>query len=247
MISENINLFYLEPHMAVYAQFFGLIIAAFIVGLTPLRYPFQWLETYYHELSHGLAAIVTWGKIGRIKLNWDGSGWCSTRGGSRFFILIMGYTGAALWGSYLYLVGFKAGVDGGETLLHIELGLLLFTTIFWVRDPITLIITATLATVFAIALFFPWVEFMPILIQFMGIYVVLNAIRAPLHLIDGQHVGDGAALADLTFIFPEGVWIALWFIFGWFMLGVLMYLTLPGADVLITTTWRNILSFLPAF
>lgn len=229
--------------MGVYAQFFGLVILAFIVGLTPLRYPFQWLETYYHELSHGLAAILTRGKIGRIKLNWDGSGWCSTRGGSRFFILIMGYTGAALWGGYLYLAGFKVDATGSATLLQIELGLLAFTTIFWVRDIITLIITATLASVFAIALFFPWVDFIPLLIQFMGIYVVMNAIRSPLHLIDGQHVGDGAALSDLTFIFPEGVWIALWFIFGWFVLGVLMYLTLPGAASLLT----YVASYVPAF
>lgn len=229
--------------MGVYAQFFGLVILAFIVGLTPLRYPFQWLETYYHELSHGLAAILTRGKIGRIKLNWDGSGWCSTRGGSRLFILLMGYTGAALWGGYLYLAGFKVGVTGSATLLQIELGILAFTTLFWVRDVITLIITATLASVFAIALFFPWVDFIPLLIQFMGIYVVLNAIRAPLHLIDGQHVGDGAALSDLTLIFPEGVWIALWFIIGWAVLGGLMYLTLPGA----ASVFAYVGSYLPAF
>jgi hypothetical protein len=33
---------------------------------------------------------------------------------------------------------------------------------------------------------------------------------SPLYLLDGQARGDGAALADLTFI-PEVIWVAIWF------------------------------------
>lgn len=240
MVSERMGLFILEPYMGAYGQFVGLIVLAFIVGLTPLRYPFQWMETYYHELSHGIAALMTRGRIGRIKLNWDGSGWCSTRGGSRFFILIMGYVGASLWGGYLYIAGFMAGAHDTELFLQIELGILLFTTLFFVRDLITLCIVGTMAATFLGAMYFPYVDAIPLLIQFMGIYVVLNAIRAPLHLIDGQHVGDGAALADLTYIFPEGVWIVFWLLFAIATLGVLMYLTLPGADLLFLRIFHSV-------
>ena len=58
--------------------------------------------------------------------------------------------------------------------------------------------------------------------------MLLNAIRAPLYLIDGQHVGDGAQLADLFLIVPEIIWVALWFAFGLALLAVCLWLTLPG-------------------
>ena len=53
------------------------------------------------------------------------------------------------------------------------------------------------------------------------------AVRAPLHLIDGEANGDGADLSRILWV-PEGVWIALWF--GWSMavLAACMLATLPA-------------------
>jgi hypothetical protein len=48
----------------------------------------------------------------------------------------------------------------------------------------------------------------------LGLFIMLNALGAPFHLLDGQHVGDGAALQDLTVIVPEGVWVAWWVVFA---------------------------------
>ena len=47
------------------------------------------------------------------------------------------------------------------------------------------------------------------LMKFIGIYVLLDAVRAPLHLLDGRSIGDGAELAEITFI-PEIVWVIFW-------------------------------------
>ena len=40
--------------------------------------------------------------------------------------------------------------------------------------------------------------------------MLINSLMSPLYLLDGQARGDGAALADLTFI-PEVIWVAIWF------------------------------------
>jgi hypothetical protein len=50
-------------------------------------------------------------------------------------------------------------------------------------------------------------------LKFIGIFVLLDAIKAPLHLIDGRHYGDGARLADLTGI-PELIWVLVWLVLG---------------------------------
>ncbi|MCP5405092.1 MAG: M50 family metallopeptidase [Pseudomonadaceae bacterium] len=208
--------------------FLTLTVSALVLGETPLKRPFRWMETYYHELSHGLACLLTGGKVVRIQLNLDGSGVCTTRGGSRILILLAGYTGAALWGSALYLAGWHIGAGGSHTWLQAELALLAVTTILWVRNLTTLLIIATIAAVYGLALYYGPVGYLPYLLQFSGVYVLMNAIRAPLHLIDGQHVGDGAALADIFKILPEGVWILLWFAFALACLAACALLTLPG-------------------
>ncbi|MDD9912529.1 MAG: M50 family metallopeptidase [Alphaproteobacteria bacterium] len=225
----------LAPYFGDYGLFVTMVFVALILGVTPLRYPFQWLETYYHELSHGLAAIITFGFIHRIKLNIDGSGWCSTRGGNRFIILISGYMGAALWGGYLYLAGWALGSQGAVELLYLELALLAITTLLWVRDPVTLLIIATMALVYGSPILFPALQgYVSFLLQFTGIYVMLNAIRAPLNLVDGKHVGDGAALADITYIVPKGIWILFWFVFALAVLTFCAATTLPGLQWILT-------------
>lgn len=207
--------------------FLGLCITALVMGETPLKRPFKWAETYYHELSHGLACILTGGRVSRIELNIDGSGVCTTRGGSRFFILLMGYTGASLWGLALYLAGHQLGDSGALTWLRVEIALLCITTLLWVRDFVTLLIVLVLGALYATPLAHVEVAGLHYLLQYMGVYVMMNAIRAPLYLIDGQHVGDGAALADLTFVFREWFWILFWWLFALGCLGTAAYLTLP--------------------
>jgi len=90
--------------------FIGLIGLGIVLAKLPLiSRPFDWMETFFHELSHGLAATVTFGWMKRIKLNWDGSGYCVTRGGLRIPVLLAGYMGAVIAGMAIYLVGWEIG------------------------------------------------------------------------------------------------------------------------------------------
>lgn len=215
----------------VYGTFFAMVVAALIIGVTPLGRPLQWAETFYHEFSHGLACLLSFGRIHRIRLKFNGAGLCETYGGSRVFILLMGYTGAALWGGMLYLVGWVLGKGGATLWLQLELGLLALVTVFWVRDLQTLIIMLILGAIYAAGIIFPSAEMMPWILQFLGIFVMLNAIKAPLNLLDGQHKGDGAMLADTFMVIPEFVWAGLWFAIGVLVMLGCMALTLPGFAV----------------
>ncbi|MBF0590044.1 MAG: hypothetical protein HQL53_13060, partial [Magnetococcales bacterium] len=50
-----------------------------------------------------------------------------------------------------------------------------------------------------------------------GIFVLLQAIRSPLHLLHPELSGDSQTLAGLTLI-PSIVWIGIWFFWGLFAL-----------------------------
>ncbi len=196
-----------------------MVAAALVLGQSRISAPLKWAETLYHEMSHGLVAILTGGQVVKLNLNWNGSGSCTTRGGWSFFILLAGYAGASLWGAGLFLIGYNLGTIGTAFWLKVELALIVFTLLFWARNLSTIIILGIIGGVYAAALLVPPSYGLPYVLQFMGIFVMLNAIRAPLHLIDGQHVGDGAELHNITRIVPEIVWVLLWFVFALMALG----------------------------
>ena len=183
---------------------------ALILSTIPLiHYPFGWFETFFHELSHGLAALLTGGVIHSIKLNLDGSGLCVTAGGFEFLVLIAGYAGSALWGSLVYL-SVSGGKGRSAKVIAAMLALLvMFTGILWARDLVTIIILLVIVGLFGTAYRYGSHQLTQRFVEFIGVYVVLDAIRSPFALIDGRSLGDGNALSDMTLI-PEIIWVMLW-------------------------------------
>lgn len=228
----SLNTAALVPYVHDYGVFLGMVGAAAVLRATPLGKPFGWAETFYHELSHALVCKLTFGRVGRLYLFWRGGGKMTYGGGWRIPVAFAGYAGASCWGALLYLVGWLLQ-DGAVQWLYVELGVLLAATVLWVRNLQTLLIMGILFGVYAGGLYLPRAWMGPVL-EFVGIYVMLNAIEAPLHLIDGRSdVGDGAALQRLTLVVPEGVWILLWLAIAVGALATCAVLTLPGMGVVV--------------
>lgn len=197
-------------------QFWLLFVFALIVLQIPfVSIPFKWLESYFHEISHGLAAVLTGGTIVQIQLFPNGAGLCTTRGGSSLLISLMGYGGAILWGGLLYsLASMHRNV--ARVFSVILLCLLGVSILLWVRDILTLFIILVLVFLIAAQLKFSSHKLLQKLLQVAGLLVLINSLMSPLYLLDGQARGDGAALADMTLI-PEVVWVVLWFSTALFM------------------------------
>lgn len=197
-----------------------LLVIAFIVLQLPfVSIPLKWLESYFHELSHGLAALVSGGEIISIQLFLNGAGLCTTRGGSTLLISFMGYAGAALWGGGLY---YLFGINGKLTQIcrFILLLILAISIILWVRDLLTFIIIASITCIIALSFKIQNIKYLQVSLQLIALVVLLNSLLSPWYLIDGRHLGDGARLAQLTML-PEVVWVAVWFLIG---VSVLFYL-----------------------
>ncbi|MCA3244347.1 MAG: M50 family metallopeptidase [Alphaproteobacteria bacterium] len=191
-----------------------LLAAAVALHSTRLSWPLRWAETFYHEASHGLVTLLTGGRVVKLELHWRGGGACTTQGGSRFLTLLAGYMGASLWGAVLFLIGANLGEAGVRWWLGAELALLGFALLFWAKNVVTMIILLLIGAVYAAAWYLPPEFGLAYVLQGLGLFIMLNALGAPFHLLDGQHVGDGAALQDLTVIVPEGVWVAWWVVFA---------------------------------
>lgn len=209
-------------------QFWLMFLMAIIVLQLPVvSIPFKWLESYFHEISHGLTALLTGGSIVKIQLFPNGAGLCTTRGGSAFFISLMGYGGAILWGSLIFsLASMHRKVAHVFSILLA--GLLVCSMLLWVRDLLTLIIVLVLLAMVLAQLRFSSQKYLQKLLQVTGLLVLINSLLSPLYLLDGQALGDGASLAALTFI-PEIVWVALWFLTALFATYRLSKISQQGA------------------
>jgi hypothetical protein len=92
----------------------SLLIALFALGLAfiawnvPaldfLMYPLRLFVTFVHEVGHGLAAILTGGRVFELQVMPNGAGLATTSGGNRAIILAAGYLFAAMFGAGLFFV-----------------------------------------------------------------------------------------------------------------------------------------------
>lgn len=190
-------------------QFWLFLLAAIIIRQIPLvSIPFNWLESYFHEISHGIAALISGGNIISIQLFANGAGLCTTQGGSRFLISFFGYGGAIIWGGLIY--SFAGHHQRFAQIFSGFITLLLFISILlWARDLLTIIILVVLLIMFALTIKLQKLKILQMLMQLFGLLVLLNSLFSPLYLLDGRNLGDGATLSNITYI-PELVWVAIW-------------------------------------
>ncbi len=187
------------------------LLLALIVKAVPLIHlPLDWFETFFHELSHGLAALLTGGRIHQIQLAFDTSGSCLTSGGWIPLVLFSGYAGSTLWGSLIYLSVSARHAKGIALFLGV---LVVLVGLLWVRDWVTPWILLTIVAMFLLAYRYGNRKWTHRFVAFVGLYVLIESLRSPFHLLDGQHLGDGAGLAKLTYL-PEIFWIAVWALFA---------------------------------
>ena len=98
---------------------------------TRFVYPLKILVVFFHELSHGIMAILTGGRIQEIQVVEQQGGLCITSGGSPFWILTAGYLGSLMWGGLLLVASARTRFD--RTISVLLGGVLLASTALWVR------------------------------------------------------------------------------------------------------------------
>jgi len=202
-----------NPSFSQKYQFWMFLLIAIVLRQIPIvSIPFNWLESYFHEISHGIAALISGGSIIRIQLFTNGAGLCTTQGGSRFLVSFSGYAGAIIWGVMIFYIA-KLHQRVAQIFASLIIILLAITVLLWARDVLTLFICAVLIVLFVLSLKVSNLQRVQWLLQLAGMMVLLNSLYSPFYLLDGRSLGDGASLADLTMV-PEFIWVFIWSAMG---------------------------------
>lgn len=192
-----------------------LVLAVLLTRIPYLSVPFKWLESYFHELSHGIATLLSSGLVSHIQLFPNGAGFCFSQGGSPLFIGFAGYFGAACWGYLIYLLAtWPRGIRVSFALFG---ALVVLSGLLWGRDVLTLVILAALAVIFLLPLKLNKNKILTQFLRIIGLMVMLNALASPTVLLglDGQ--GDAVLLAELSWV-PAWIWVGLWLLCSAFTL-----------------------------
>ncbi|MFH1724781.1 MAG: M50 family metallopeptidase [Elusimicrobiota bacterium] len=196
-----------RPNKTVLALL-GVFVLVTVLWNTPVMLPLKILVVFFHEISHGFAAVLTGGEIDRLSVEMNQSGMAWTRGGIRFVIVSAGYLGSFLWGSALIL---GSAYTKRDRLITGALGLILvYVTIFYVRNLTGVLFgLATAAALLAAARWLsdPANDF---LLKVVGVsscgYAILDVYS---DVVAGSCWSDARMLAVMTFI-PAVVWGVLW-------------------------------------
>ncbi len=198
--------------LSLFKRYIALLLIFIVIVFlwdTLFVYPLKIFVVFMHEVSHGLAAIVTGGKIVEIQINPQQGGHALTQGGSRFWTLTAGYLGSLLWGGLILLLAARTHFDKaisiliglGMVAISIGFGESTFTYLFGIGFGVVLI---------AIGFFLPetvndWI------LRLIGVTSCLYAILdIKSDVLDRSHLrSDARMLSEVTGVSTE-VWGVLW-------------------------------------
>lgn len=192
-----------------------LLILSFMTAVTYLLwntvviYPVKLLVVILHEISHGIAAVLSGGYIVEIAINERLGGHCISSGGNQMFIASAGYLGSLLWGSALFVSGYNKKWNLGFSIF---LGsVLIFITANYMENIFAGMIISSFGLYFIIA-----PRYLPGMLhgyitKFLGITSAFYvAIDIGQDLVVNTYLGsDASLLSSLTGV-PAVIWGIIW-------------------------------------
>lgn len=200
----------------------GLFALLWIGWDTVFVLPVKLFVVMLHEISHGIAAVVTGGSIDRIELTMDQGGRCYCGGGNAFLTLSAGYLGSLLWGVVLLLLASHLGRRGRWIMGALGVGLLV-VTVLYVPAGFGLLFGLAFGGGLILSARFVSDRGNALILTGLGVTSCLYAILdIKSDIIDRSELpSDAYMLSELTGV-PTVVWGVLWIAIGLWVIWALV-------------------------
>lgn len=178
-----------------------------------LLYPFTILATWFHEMGHGLTALLLGGSFHKLLIFPDGSGLAYHSGGGRLTSALVaagGLVGPPIAGSLFILSGRSVSVS--RKVMAVLGVLLLLSTLLWVRTLFGWLILPMVGfALLGMAWRGPdWLQ--PLVIQFLGVqacistYHQLDYLFMPSAQIGNERLASDTGQIAEALLLPYWVW-----------------------------------------
>lgn len=189
----------------------GLTCLVFYLWSSPVVQPIKLMVVLFHEISHGMMALFSGGKIISISISADEGGTCETDGGNQAMIVTAGYLGSMLVGGMiLYLSRARQFVPLVFGLLTLILVVAITTVI---HDSYSRTFASGLAVAFILCGFLAPSTVGSLLLRAIGTFTCLYSIfDIYWDILASQgtaaYRNDAIAFSELTGVEPQFVGIA---------------------------------------
>ncbi len=180
-----------------------------------ILYPFSILATWFHEMGHGLTAILLGGNFHKLLIYPNGSG-IAQHSGSLFLgrigqalVAAGGLMGPPIAGA-AFIVASRRFRNAHYSLMFLG-GMLLISALIWVRSLFGFVAISLLGiTILAIALKTPkWLQ--GFAIQFLGVQACINTFHQLDYLFTGAAVIGGRQMLSDTGQIARQLLLPYWF------------------------------------
>jgi hypothetical protein len=205
----------------------ALLAVTFLFWDSPALYPVKAFVVLLHELGHGLAAVLTGGRIERIELSSDLGGVCWSRGGWRLLVLPAGYLGSMLFGGLILLAAARSRND---RVLAAGLGLgVLALTVVFVRSLFGVVFGLAFGAALILAAWWLPRAVNDLLLRFLGLASILYAvIDIKEDLVSRTVPGSDAYAMSRELFLPPIFWGVLWMALAVMAAGAFLVLASRG-------------------
>ncbi len=200
-----------EVNWTLVALLAGMFVLIAVFWNFVLFYPFKLFVVLLHEISHGLAAAITGGRIVGIEISQDLGGVCTTIGGWQWLVVMAGYLGSMLWGGLILILASRTNLD---KIISTVIGVLvLIIAILYIRPIISF--GFLFAVLFGLGIGVTgWLApeiVNDILLKFIGLTSVMYAIiDIKEDLISRDIPGSDAYAMSRIIPLPPVVWGIIW-------------------------------------
>lgn len=187
----------------------SVAVISFIFWDSMIIYPIKLFVVLLHEISHGLAAIFSGGRLISINIDLQLGGATSIEGGNAFIIASAGYIGSLLWGALLFISGYDYKFSLWNTTI-ISIILLLFAANFVTGSTGIVLSMIFLVILFVSPRYFPK-KLNAYLLKSLGLISALYSfidIKEDI-LTSDQRQSDALILSQITGINPI-IWGLIW-------------------------------------
>ncbi len=198
--------------------------------LAQVQYPFRLLGTWFHEMGHGLTALLTGGKFHYLEIYQNGGGVAYSTVTDRFLPLHIcsaltaagGLFGPAISGSILIIAA--RSQKHAAILFRVLTGVIILSLMIWIRSYWGIMVLSGFVILFIIIMFLKNKKIETITVLFLGLQCVLSTYLQFNYLFTKQFERHGRVMTSDTQNIAVNtfgtywMWGALIFIFSGIML-----------------------------
>ena len=205
-------------------------------------YPFKVFATWLHEMSHGVAMLVTGAGFRKMEIFRDTSGLAFPDGGvsraAQAFISSAGYMGTAFFGAMFLVLGRTA--RGARKILLALGAVMALSALLWVRNTFGIAATAAGGAILALAGWKAGEAAAGFLVNFLAAQSCINAVLdirvlfGQTMYVNGQPHGQSDAHTVARMIGgPYWIWAASWLVwsFALFYVALVKVRPAPAGEV----------------